>query len=276
MQAFKPVALPRVVVWAGLALFTVYSGIELLAGPGRDIAFRDVTWTPAAVAQVVTLIILLAGLFALAAYTTYRNEVATPPPGTLRFSGAPLGVLSEGFLTVVAGVLLLGFAYCTLRIPEGILVSHDPRYASYESASPAPMIMFGAIAGVFGFFLIVLRRYVWELRPGQPVRRFWSLAFSRGRVIEQPLRVYWTQYFTKRGYNLIPRAWWLRVVDPTSKGTFRDGSLVLVPLATTPYELANIEQAWRASLAGHGARLAPTEMPVPTQNVAQLPCAVPA
>jgi len=274
MQAFKPLALPRVVVWAGLAVFSVYIGVEILAGPGRDIAFRELIWTPAARAQVVAVTILLAGLHAAAAFATYRREVVAADRATLRFSGAPLGVFGELFLTIVGGLLMLVATYCALGIPETILASHAPQYASYESASPAPMVVFVILFGAPGFLLITLRRYVWELRRGQPVRRYWTLAFSRGRVVDSPLRVYWTQYFIKIGYQRIPTSWWLRVEDPTSKGLFRDGSLVRLPLHTNPYELANVEQAWRAKLVEHGARLAASDAPVPYPTTAASPYAM--
>ena len=263
MQAFKPLALPRVVVWAGLAIFTVYIGVGLLTGTGRDIAFRDLTWTPAALAEVIAAMIFVGGLHAAAAIATYRREVAAPDAGTIRFSGAPLGIFGELFFTIVAGLLLLVATYCAMGIPETILASHAPQYAHYESASPVPLVVFVIIFGGSGFLLITLRRYVWELRHGQPVRRYWTLAFSRGRVVDSPLRIYWTQYFVKIGYQRIPTAWWLRVEDPTSKGLFRDGSLARVPLRTNPYELANIEQAWRAKLVECGAKLAPSDAAVP-------------
>lgn len=267
MQSYKPLAVPRVVVWAGLAAFTVYSGVELLAGPGRDIAFRDLTWTPAAVAQLVALIIFLAGMFGVAAVATYRREVAAPPAGTLRVRGARLGVFGEVFFTLVGGVLLLACAYCTLRIPEGILASHAPQYANYESASPIPLLVFGAISGLFGFVLMVLRRFVWELRPGQPVRRYWSLAFSRGRVVTQPLRLYWSVWTIKRGYSIVPIAHWLRAEDPTSKGTFRDADLGLLPLESRPELLFQCEETWRSVLVAHGARLAPRDAVVENAQI---------
>jgi hypothetical protein len=269
MQSHKPLAVPRVVVWAGLAGFTLYSGVSLLAGPGRDIAFRDLTWTPAAVAQVVSLTILIAGLFGLAAYLTYRHEVAAPPVGTFRIRGARLGAFGELFFTLVGGLLLLAAAYSVLRIPEAILAGHAPQYRSYESASPVPQIVFAAICLPSGFSLMVLRRYVWEFRPGQPARRYWSLAFARGHVATQPLRVYWDVWTVKRGYSVIPVAHWLRVEDPASKGVWRDGDLALLPLESQPEYLRVFEDGWRQQLVAHGAQLAPRDRPVPNSDARQ-------
>jgi hypothetical protein len=258
MQASN--AVPRILVWAGLAVFTVYSGLQLVAGPGRDIAFSDLHWTAAAIAEVIALIALFGGVFGRAAYITYRRELARPAQDTLRIPGAPLGFFSELFLTLVGGVLILTAVFMALRIPETILASNTEQYAHYASASPIANIVLGVLFGGIGFVLMILRRYSWELPAGQPVRRYWARAFSRGRVVTRPLRVYWVPYYAKRGYQRIPVGHWLRAEDPASPGFFRDASLAIVPLTTPAAELANIEAAWRARFAQLGVQLASREV----------------
>jgi hypothetical protein len=266
MQASN--AVPRILVWAGLAVFTVYSGLQLAAGPGRDIAFSDLHWTAAAIAEVIALVAVFAGVFGRAAYITYRRELAKPAQSTLRIPGAPLGFFSELFLTLVGGLLILVAVFMALRIPETILAGNTEQYAHYTSASPMMNIVCGVLFGGIGFVLMILRRYSWELRAGQPVRRYWARAFARGRVVTSPLRVYWVPFYEKRGYQRIAIAHWLRAEDPTSPGFFRDASLAIVPLTTPAAELANIEEAWRARFAQLGVQLTARDVVQPTAQLA--------
>jgi hypothetical protein len=254
-------AVPRILVWGALALFTLYSGINLVAGPGRDIAFDDLTWTPSAIAQVLVLAALLAGVFARACYVTYRRELAKPTGGVLKLPGARLPLWGEAFLTLVGGVLMLVGTYMLLRVPEALLASNHPTYSRYHSASATPNVMIGLFFGGLGFVLMILRRYVWELRPGQPIRRYWSRAFARAHLVKQPLKIYWTQWCVKRGYRRIPVGHWLRAADPASEGFFRDADLAVVPLDTPPHQLAAMEEAWRTRFA----QLAAAPAPAPRQ-----------
>jgi len=282
MENRRYVAIPRALVWAGLVAFTLYSGIRLAAGPGRDDAFRSVTWTGGAIVQVVILTLVLAALFARAAYMTYRTEIMAPPAGTLLLPGARMNVLADAFLAIVGGLFLLLTTYMVLRIPEMLLASSTPQYAHYHSASVTPNLLIAFIFGGCGFLLMILRRYVWVFAPGKPAVRYWARAFSRGRPA-RGLELYWTFYYVKRGYQRIPTAHWLRARDPSSAGFFRDCDLELAtyvspeeeaqirkavnrawekqtgekadpnapmrPLGATPEHLRAIEQAWQQRFA---------------------------
>src|SRR5687768_7789908 len=104
-------AVPRFLVWAALAAFTLYVGIRIAVGPGRDSLTFKLTWTAGPIVQVILLTAALAGLFTWAAVKTFRGEIAAPPPGMLRISGARINAFGEFFLTLVGGVLLLAATY---------------------------------------------------------------------------------------------------------------------------------------------------------------------
>jgi hypothetical protein len=276
------VAIPRALVWAGLVAFTLYSGIRLAAGPGRDFEFRSVEWTGGAIAQVLIITAVLAAAFARAAYMTYRTEVMAPPAGTLVIPGARMSVIADGFLSIVGGLLLLVTTYMVLRIPEMRLAGATPQFANYHSVKVTPNVLIAFVFGSCGFLLMIVRRYVWVFTPGKPVMRYWARAFSRGRAA-RGLELYWTFYYVKRGYQRIPTAHWLRARDPSNAGFFRDCDLELAhyvspeeeakirklvnrewekrtgekadpnapmrPLGATPEQLRAIEQAWQQRFA---------------------------
>jgi hypothetical protein len=286
MEKRRHVAVPRALVWAALVVFTLYSGLRLAAGPGRDTIFEGVTWTGGAIAEVVILTLVFAGLFARAAWLTYRTEIAAPPAGTVVISGARMGVLADAFLALVGGLFLLLAVYMTLRIPEAILVGNIERYKHYASVSLMPNIMCLVIFGGCGFVLMILRRYVWVFAPGKPPVRYWARAFSRGRQA-RGLELYWTFWYRKEGagpvVRRVPEAHWLRARDPSSRGFFRDCDLelatyvgpeemqrmrgplereaqkrggsphevemALAALTTAPAQLHAIEQAWQQRFA---------------------------
>jgi hypothetical protein len=252
----------RALVWGALSVFSLQSGIKLAAGPGRDSTYDTLTWTGGAIAQVLVLTALLAAAFGYAAYVTVRHEVIKPTDGTLRLTGARLNIFGDTFMAVIGGLCLLGFAYMVLRVPECILASNHPTYERYFSASVKSQLMISSIFGVCGFLLMTVRRYIWEARPGQPLRRYWARPFSRGRVIEKPLHIYWTVFYAKSGIELIPVGRWLRAADPTSAGSFRDADLALVDIDTPAAQLAQIEGAWRAKF-GAITYVAPAEPVTP-------------
>jgi len=259
-------AIPRALIWAALAAFTIYSGINLATGPGRDIAYDNLKWTTAAIIEVIAITVLVAGIFARAAYLTFRREVVAPNDGTLRITGAPLNMFGDGFLALVGGVLLLVGAYMVLRIPESLLAASSEQYKGYHSANASSNVMFATLFGGLGFVLMILRRYVWEAKPGKPLRRYWSRPFARGRAVQEPLQLYWTFFYEKQAYEQVAVASWLRAQDPSSRGFFRDMDLVLVPLSTHPDQLAAIEDQWRARLS-QVAPVAQTRIAMPQQEL---------
>jgi hypothetical protein len=276
MENRRYVAVPRALVWAALVLFTLYIGIRIVTGPGRDIAFDDVKWTGGAIAQVLILTAILAALFARAAYMTWRTEIAPPPSGTVIISGARMGIIADAFLAIVGGLLILVAIFMVLHIPESILAGNMDQYKNYTSVSIGPNIMIGGFMGGCGFVLMILRRYVWVFAPGKPIKRYWARPFSRGRVV-QKLELYWTFWYVKRGagpvVTLVPTARWLRARDPSSAGFFRDCDLqfadyvsseegqrirrsvpgatdaTIQQLSATPEQLHAIELGWQQRFA---------------------------
>lgn len=232
-------AVPRALIWAALVVFTLYIGIRLATGPGRDIAFGDLTWTSGAIAQVLVLTAVFAALFARAAYLTYRAEIAAPPAGTLIIPGARLNIFSELFLALVGGLLMLVGVWMLLRVPEANLAANSERYRHYHSASIGMPLVVGGFFSAIGFVLMIIRRYVWVFQAGKPAVRYWARPFSRGRAV-RGLELYWTYYYVKRGY--IPTAHWLRMRDPSSAGFFRDCDLELAPFVSAQ-ERAQIQAA---------------------------------
>jgi hypothetical protein len=276
MENRRYVAVPRALVWAALVVFTLYIGLRLAAGPGRDFEFASVKWTGAAIAETLVLTAILAALFARAAYMTYRTEIAPPAAGTLVISGARMGIIADAFLAIVGGLLMLLAVFMVLHMPEMILVGNVEQYRNYASVSVGPNVGIGVVFGGAGFALMILRRYVWVFEPGKPIRRYWARAFSRGRVV-QGFELYWTFWYTRQGagpvVTRVPVAHWLRARDPSSAGFFRDCDLQLAAyvspeeqerikrsvrgatdatvagLTSTPEELRAIEQAWQVKLA---------------------------
>ena len=240
----QPSAVPRALIWAALGVFALYSGISLAAGPGRESTFSDVAWTTSAIIQVLVVTAAIALVCGRAAYMTFRREIA-PRPGAITFPGAPMSLFGEVFTALVGGLLLLLAVFMTLRIPESILVGAEERYRNYASVSIGPNLMIGVMFGGFGFLLLILRRYVWEVVPRRGLVRYWARAFGRGQPITKELRLYWTCWYDKGIDSRIASAWWLRAKDPASAGFFRDASLEFLPLNTPHAELdARIEQ-WR-------------------------------
>lgn len=243
MENRRLIAIPRALIWAALVVFTLYSGIRLATGPGRDLAFDDLTWSGGAIAQVVILTVVFAGLFGRAAYLTYRTEIAAPPAGTFVVPGARLGLFADAFLAIVGGLLMLVGVWMLLRVPEANLAANSPRYRNYHSASVTFPIVVGGFFGAIGFVLMILRRYVWVFRPGKPVLRYWARPFSRGRAV-RGIELYWTFFYEQRGAgpvrHRVPVAHWLRARDPSSAGFFRDCDLAFAPYMT-PEEMEKMK-----------------------------------
>jgi hypothetical protein len=260
MENRRYVAVPRALVWAALVVFTLYMGIRLAAGPGRDTTFENVKWTGGAVAQVLILTAVLAGLFARAAYMTWRTEIAPPPSGTVIISGARMGIIADAFLAIVGGLLMLVAVFMIVNIPEQILVGSIEHYKHYARVSVTPNLMIGGFMGACGFVLMILRRYVWVFAPGKPIRRYWARPFSRGRIV-QKLELYWTFWYVKRGagpvVTLVPTARWLRARDPSSKGFFRDCDLQFADYVG-PEEAVRIKRSVRGATDATVAELSAT------------------
>ena len=257
----------RAFVWAALAALALYIGVRIVAGPGRDGMFREIEWTGVAFAQVLVLTALLAGLFGRAAWSTWKSEIAPAPQGVIRVPGARLTGFGDAFLSITGGLLFAAATFMILHIPESLLAGDHPTYRTYHSASIGPNLVIGGMFGFFGFLLLILRRYVWELRAGQPIRRSWARAFNRGTPVGKEVRLYWTMFFVKQGYQRVAVAHWLRAEDPTKKGFFKDADIDLVPLTTPPDQLGAIAASWQARFAQlAGAHHAITIDPQPREG----------
>ncbi len=257
----------RAFVWAALAALALYIGVRIVAGPGRDIAFRDIEWTGGAYAQVLVLTAVVAGLFGRAAWSTWTAEIAPPPQGVIRVPGARLTAFGDAFLSLTGGLLFAVATFLILHAPEALLASDHPIYRRYHSASMGPTLGLGCFFGAMGFLLLILRRYVWELRAGEPIRRSWARAFSRGTPVGKDVRLYWTLFYVKQGYQRVAVAHWLRAEDPAKKGFFKDADIELVPLTTPPDQLGAIAASWQARFAQlAGAHHAITIDPQPREG----------
>jgi hypothetical protein len=242
-------AWPRMIVWAGLAVMSLYMGIRLAVGPGRSTQFEGLEWTTIAVVQVVVMTAALAGVFGYAAYRTYVCEVKLPDGEGARFPGVKLNLFGDGFLAVVGGLLLLAAVFMILSVPEALLASEHPRFRNYNSASVVAALVPGLMFAFFGIILMLVRRSVWEFRPGKPVVRFWSRSFGAARVVPKDIMLYWDSYYGAQGNARVPVGWCLHGAIDKDVGF----EIERVPLETPRPVLERIVNEWRDRLAGMAA-----------------------
>jgi hypothetical protein len=265
-------ALPRLIVWAALALMSLYMGIRLATGAGRNIAFQDLEWTTTAVIQVVAITAVFAGVFGYAAYRTYICEVKPPDGEGARFPGVALSLFGDAFMAVVGGLLLLAAVFMILNVPEASLAGNHPRYRSYSSASVVAALVPGLLFAFFGVLLMLVRRSVWEARPNKPIVRFWSRSFGRARPAPRDIMLFWQRYYGTQGAERVPVAWCLHGAIDQNVGF----EIMRVPLETPRPVLERIHHEWRdrlaAMAAGHNQILerSPFEQPAIPDDAPQI------
>lgn len=240
-QKLRTQAWVRLGLFVVLALVALRTGVLAALGRYRDYEVQNQVLPTSALVLTLAVMAALIGACALAAYRIHKHEIQLPEPGTLRFPGGTNTLFSEVFLDLVAGALLLAPIFLLVNAPDAAL--SGPQRSGHSGL--APMIGFSLFFGAFGVLLLLLRRVIWELRPGQPIVRYWSRWLGRGVPMSSDLALYWEHYWGGSQTHRVVVAWCLK-----GKAGKKELEIALVPLETSELERQALLVSWQQAING--------------------------